>query len=134
MLFFSRKLLTAGLAAYYGGIALLGYGLHELSPAHNHGASGTVVTHAHSHSHCVGHSHRHTHAPKTPAPGVPGISDSHECEICVFLDQLRGERPQLAVAIHWQHFTVEVVSSTPEDFSQAILGLHSPRGPPGLIA
>ena len=43
-----RKLLTAGLLAIYGGIAVLGYGLHELSPpGHHHGPAASSVCHVH---------------------------------------------------------------------------------------
>ncbi len=133
-----RKLLTAGLVALYGGIALLGYGLHELSPVHQHaaignssvghGAIGHAAGHVHSHGKCASHVHRHA-----PIPVAPGYSDSHECDVCVFLDQMRSERPQLVSDVVWQHIVADTVIASPRIVSQTVLGLHAPRGPPMLV-
>jgi len=128
-----RKLLTAGLLAIYGGIAVLGYGLHELAPGHHHGPAGECVAHDHDHDHgdCsddVCHSHDHA-----VSPSGKSISDSHECEICVFLDQIRSERPTLAADVVWYYQVAAVGVETPHILSQAVPGLHAPRGPPNQI-
>lgn len=124
-----RKLLTTGLLALYGGIAVLGYALHDLAPGHSHGASGECVAHDHSHGAC--HSHSHNHAASSPSG--KSISSSHECEICVFLDQIRSERPTSTAEVVWHHHVAAVVVQTPRIISQAIPGLHAPRGPPVFV-
>jgi hypothetical protein len=129
-----RKLLTAGLLAIYSGIAVLGYGLHELAPGHHHGPAGECLAHDHGHGghgHGACESHSHSHAASSPCG--ESISDSHECEICVFLAQIRSERPTLATEIVWQYQVAAVDVETPRILSQAIPGLHAPRGPPNQI-
>lgn len=116
-----RKLLTTSLVALYGAVALLGYGLHELAPAHLH---HHVECHAHAHAGCI---HSHGHA---PIQVTPGISDSHECDVCVFLDQIQSERPQFHTQIVWQPTVADVAAAAPRIVSQAVPGLHAPRGPP----
>jgi len=123
MRFLPRKLLTAGLLAIYGGIAVLGYGLHEFAPAHHHGAVAEFVCHGD----CGGHAHQHL------ATSGKSLTSSHECEICVFLDQLRSERPMLTAEVVWQHHVAAVYAATPRIIFQATPGLHVPRGPPILI-
>lgn len=119
-----RKLLTATLTALYGGIALLGYGLHELAPHHHHHPAAP----AHSHAGCT-HAHHHRHA---PPPATPGFSDSHECEVCAFLDQHQSDRPQLAVEVAWQPTITAVAAATPQFSPITSIGLAAPRGPPAL--
>jgi hypothetical protein len=118
-----RKLLTMGLAALYSGIALLGYGLHELAPHHHHHPAAQ----AHSHAGCT---HTRHHA---PLPETPGFSDSHECEVCAFLDQLQSDRPQLAADITWQPTISATVEVAPQVHAITSLGPAAPRGPPALI-
>lgn len=123
-----RKLVTHGLLAVYGGIALLGFGLHELSPVDQlHHVAATCS--AHAHSHCAGHSHDASRAPAGLA-----LTDAHECEICVFLAHFCSERPQLAAAIDWQQLVAAVAEIAPRCDSPTILGLAAPRGPPVLAS
>jgi hypothetical protein len=125
-----RKLLTAGLLALYGGIALLGYGLHDLAPGHVHGAAGECVAHDHDHgdhSHGACESHSHHHA---AIPTGKSLTSSHECEICIFLQQMRSERPTLTAEFVWQHLFAAVTIETPRIVLLAVPGLHAPRGPP----
>jgi hypothetical protein len=130
-----RKLLTAGLVALYGGISLLGYGLHELAPAHHHHAE--LGHSAHACQHCSGHEHCDPAANDDLAAESAAIGnaahDSHECEICVFLAQMRSEQPLVVAEIAWQHFVADAVIVAPRIASQTILGLHIPRGPPTLV-
>ena len=122
---FPRKLLTAGLLALYGGIAVLGYGLHDLAPGHVHGAAGEHVAHDHDHGACESHSHHHA-----AIPTCKSLTSSHECEICIFLSQMRSERPTFSAEVVWQFQVAKVGIETPHILSQAIPGLHAPRGPP----
>jgi hypothetical protein len=122
---FPRKLLTAGLLALYGGIAVLGYGLHDLAPGHVHGAAGEHVAHDHDHGACESHSHHHA-----AIPTGKSLTSSHECEICIFLSQMRSERPTFSAEVVWQFQVAAVAVETPCIVSQAICGLHAPRGPP----
>jgi hypothetical protein len=123
-----RKLLTAGLIALYGGISLLGYGLHELTPAHHHGLLGQVAAHAHDDG-----DHADHHGRQAPTSTVPVLCDWHECDVCVFLAQMRSERPPVVAEVAWQHFVADAVIAAPYFVSQTILGLHVPRGPPTLV-
>jgi hypothetical protein len=129
-----RKLLTAGLLAIYGGIAVVGYGLHDLAPGHHHGPAGECMAHDHGHD---GHSHDACdsllHRRAASSPCGESISDSHECEICLFLAQIRSERPTLAAEVVWQFQVAAVTVDTPHILSQAVAGLHAPRGPPILV-
>lgn len=113
--------------ALYGGIAVVGYGLHDLSPAHQHGSATGQV---HAHATCT-HHHSHSHA---PVPDRPGWSDAHECDICILLDQLRSDAPQLAAVDHWQPLIAVVAPVPALRISAFPLGLHVPRGPPALAS
>jgi len=122
-----RKLLILNLMTLYGGVSLLGYGLHELSPAHQHAhASGTQ--HAHSRGGCS-HHHHHAH---WPVPDRPGMSDAHDCDICQLLDQLRSELPQIAEVRGWQPLRAEIPAVFAIQPVKARSGLHVPRGPPAI--
>jgi hypothetical protein len=136
-----RKLLTAGLVALYGGISLLGYGLHELTPCHHHGPFGQVASHAHCHYHAHGHGdHTHCHDEhaelgnaQDQMPAVSDLCGSHDCDVCVFLAQINCDRPLVAAEVMWQDFVAEAVIVAPRIASQTILGLHIPRGPPTFV-
>jgi hypothetical protein len=110
-----QKLVARLLVALYGGIALLGYGLHELAPAedHHHHALGLAVADAGPLSVRSGH-----------------IDADHDCDICAFLDQARGDQPQVATGIVWQHVVAAVEVVTPPIVSQTAEFSHVPRGPP----
>jgi hypothetical protein len=128
MRYLPQKLMTLGLLAVYGSIAVLGHGLHEFSSAHHHHhhvAAGQCA--GHQHDHCHGHS-------RAAAPAAQNsLADSHDCEICVFLDQIRSDQPQLCAEIDWQPFAVDVPCAAPRNHSQAPAGLHVARGPPALF-
>lgn len=124
-----RKLLILSLMALYGSVSLLGYGLHELSPAHQH-AHSTGTPHAHSHAGC---SHHHHHS-LPPIPDRPGLSDSHDCDICQLLDQLRSELPQIAAVGDWQPLRADIPSVSANRPVKALGGLHVPRGPPAIAS
>jgi hypothetical protein len=124
-----RQLMTASLLAIYGSIALVGYGLHELSPAHSHGSVAGDI-HSHSHAHCS-HHHHHSHA---PVPDRPGCSDAQDCDICVFLDQVRSDSLQLVAIDAWQPFVADVAAYGMLRISEPLLGLYDSRGPPVLIS
>lgn len=146
---FYRHFVTCSLLALYGGVALVGHGLHWLSSAdhHHHGpkvARCATHDHAHAHGHCA-HHHAHHHHPhhhdlanagsadsEKPLHFAPsnGAAHSHECEICTFLVQLRGERPQLASTILGQHLVVVARAAMQRSYSLALLSPHAPRGPP----
>ncbi len=125
-----RKLLTAGLVALYGGISLLGYGLHELAPAHHHALPAYLADSCHHHDH-ADRTHHDQHA--TGQPFAAGLCDAHECDICVFLAQIRSERPLVTVPVIWQPCVAGAIITLPAATSQATLGLPVPRGPPALV-
>jgi hypothetical protein len=124
-----RKLLILSLMALYGSVSLLGYGLHELSPAHQH-AHATGTPHAHSHAGC---SHHHHHAYPL-IPDRPGLSDAHDCDICQLLHQLRSELPQIVAFDGWQPLQTEIAGVARVQPSRAQAGLHVPRGPPAIVS
>jgi hypothetical protein len=127
-----RKLLTAAFTALYGGVAILGYGLHELSPAHSH-----AHVHAHrsadglAHAHC-GH-HHFAHDPAAQ-PVAAGWSDAHECEICLLLSQMLSDAPSVVTLDWWQPCVAPAAQLCSESPSGPVLTLHAPRGPPIVSA
>jgi hypothetical protein len=119
-----RKLPNFALLAVYGGVAVLGYGLHELSSVDHHHHGMTAVP-------CAAHSgHHHDHG---PAPAGACLGNLHECDVCEFLSQIRSEQPQLYAADVWQHLVAAVTFTVPQSCSQTTLGLHAPRGPPVFV-
>jgi hypothetical protein len=126
--FSGRKLLILSLLALYGGVSLLGYGLHELSPAHQH-AHSTGTPHPHSHAGCSHHHHAHP-----PVPDRAGLSDAHDCDICQLLDQLRSELPQIAAMDSWQLLRTEIPAVLAIQPFKSPAGLPVPRGPPTLVS
>ena len=85
-----HQLVTGLLLAIYGGIAVLGYGLHELAPDD-----------AHHHHHGLAAAHQEPGPLAFRSGG--SVDDDHDCDICAFLDQARSDRPQVATSIIWQH-------------------------------
>lgn len=139
-----HKLLTCSLLATYAGIALLGQGLHELTPGHGHHHGFEVVActaHAHDKGHCCKHhqhneSHHHDHESQPTGPAVAatdGAADSHSCEICEFLVQAVSQPPQIAVVPDLHPLVAVAATPHVEIYSQEILGLHAARGPPQLL-
>jgi hypothetical protein len=142
-----RKILSLALLAAYGGIALLGQGLHVLAPhaGHHHGLEvircsihGDEHFHDHHDAECD-----HDHGPAGPAEVEHGgglvvtssecAAESHLCEICAFLFQLRSDRSVLTAAVDWQPVAVAAVSLPQRSYTPTIVGPHAPRGPPVLI-
>jgi hypothetical protein len=115
-----KQLVTGVLLAIYGGIALLGYGLHDLVPEE-----------AHHHHHGL------TAADHEPGPlafrSGGSVDDDQDCDICIFLDQTRSDKPQVVASIIWQHLVAAVDVVVPRVSSQATLVAHAPRGPPAFI-
>jgi hypothetical protein len=114
-----QTLVTGLLLAIYGGIAVLGYGLHDLAPED-----------AHHHHHRFAATHQES---GSPIFRTGSVDDDHDCDICVFLDQARGERPQIATGIIWQHLVAAIEFVVPRVSSQTTLVSHAPRGPPTFI-
>jgi hypothetical protein len=115
-----HQLVTGLLLAIYGGIAVLGYGLHELVPEDGH---------HHHFALAAGE-----HADEAPAfRAGSGIDDDHDCDICVFLDQARSAQPQVQAAIIWQPLVAAVEIEAPRLTSQTKLVSHAPRGPPAFV-
>jgi hypothetical protein len=133
-----RKLLTYAITAVYGGLSLLGQGLHLLSEEHGPHFGGNVVE-------CESHHGSHDAAAcilnlagplEAEQSGVPQlrangcVTYSHACEVCEFLAQARSLPPQLAAAIERPHVAI-IAPCVPPSFSALInLGPHAPRGPP----
>jgi hypothetical protein len=127
-----RKLLVATFTVLYGGVAILGYGLHELSPAHLHGhVHADASGHGHAHSHCGHHHHSHSHVPQSNSAGW---SDAHECEICLLLSQTLSDSPSVVAVDWWQPCVAPVLTFGSETPSDPSLTLHAPRGPPVVSA
>ena len=140
-----HKLLTCTLLATYVGIAVVGQGLHELTPGHKHHHGFEVVTctaHTHGDGGCCEHHGHDGPAHHDDHDGEPERSvitaadctaDSHTCEICEFLVQAVGEPPQIAVVPDLHPRVANASMPHAKLFSQAILGLHAARGPPPLL-
>ena len=114
-----HNLVTGLLLLLYGGISVLGYGLHELVPEDGH--------------------HHHALAP-IQQEGAPlafksggGIEDDHDCDICAFLDQARSAQPQIQSTIVWERLVAAIDVVAPRVSSQTTLVSHAPRGPPTFI-
>jgi hypothetical protein len=153
----ARKILALTLLATYGGVAFLGQGLHFLAPhaGHHHGLEVVrcsihgdehwqhdVEQHDHDHH---GHSHDQDRESADSDAGCYGECDglivtssecaaeSHVCEICAFLFQLKSERTDLAAAVDWQPVAVDFAPLQPPTYQPTVLGPHAPRGPPVSI-
>jgi len=118
------------LLSLYGGVALLGYGLHELSAVdhHHHGHTAHAGPHHHHHDGPCSKHHHH----QALADSLAWLGPVHDCPVCEFLDQVRSERPAVIAGVVWQHFVAAVSVTTPRFSAEPILGLHVPRGPPVL--
>jgi hypothetical protein len=114
-----HQLVTGVLLAIYGGIAVLGYGLHELVPEDAHHHHGLAAQHPGS-------------APTAVRTGGD-VDDDHDCDICVFLDQARSIQPQIQSAIVWHQLVAAIELVAPRLASQSTELSHAPRGPPVLI-
>ncbi len=125
-----RHLLTYSLLATYASIALLGEGLHFLTPdEHHHGASIVVSSIESPHAADESRASASKHFSSTRAD-----SDDHDCEICEFLAQAVSAPPHFAEA---PAFAVLIADAPLENLtfdSPIVLGLHAARGPPQLLA
>jgi hypothetical protein len=139
-----RKLLSCTLLAAYAGISLIGEGLHELAPGHEHHHGLHVVScEAHSHSHHGHDHHHHDHGPchddhETPPTGLivksGAATHTHTCDICEFLAQAVSQPPQIAATPDLHVLVADLPCSTQVFIAPTIVGLHAPRGPPQLLA
>jgi hypothetical protein len=125
-----RQLLTYSLLAIYASIALLGEGLHFLTPDEHHHGAGVVVTsngfdHASSESPAI--SGKHFSSTRADA-------DEHHCEVCEFLAQAVSAPPQIAEVPAFDSLIVEAPPEQLTFNSPIVLGLHAPRGPPQRLA
>jgi hypothetical protein len=142
-----RQVVAIVLIAAYGGISILGHGLHLLAVEDCYHQGLEVVRcsvhgagHHHGHTHDDGSEHCGSH--NTPSSeseddtlGVTAggcVAHSHQCEICAFLALVTGSRPNISeIAIGQQ-----VIGSTllVEQLSNltALPGPHTPRGPPAI--
>jgi hypothetical protein len=136
------------LSAAYGVIALLGHGLHGLTPdqGHHHGLELVqCAVHGADHHHAQ-HRHgqnadNHKHGSKAADHAPPHgnalvisagecVAQSHACEICTFLSQTRATGPQMSASIFWQHIVHSAHVAEPLPVSTTSLDWHAPRGPP----
>ena len=112
-----QRLATGLLLVLYGGISLLGYGLHDLVPEDAH--------------------HHHEVSVEHDVAGPPAFTaaadDDHECDICQFLDQARSVPPEIQTAVVWQHLVAALEIAAPRFTSQTAELSHAPRGPPVLF-
>jgi hypothetical protein len=126
-----RNLLTCSLLATYASIALLGEGLHWLAPDEHHHGPSLVVSTASDAPHNAGDSYATADQGVTAAHGA---ADDHDCEICDFLAQAVSQPPQVAQSPDFAILIVETACDPPTFYSPIVLGLHTPRGPPQLLA
>ncbi|HEX4414935.1 MAG TPA: hypothetical protein VH107_14970 [Lacipirellulaceae bacterium] len=126
-----RHLLTWSLLAAYASIALLGEGLHWLTPdEHHHGASLVVTSTGdfdQASSESLAAAGKHFSSSRA-------ASDDHDCEICEFLAQAVSAPPHVAEVPAFHVLIVEAPLEQPIFDSPIVLGLHAPRGPPPLLA
>ena len=144
----ARNLVAFAVIAAYGGISLLGHGLHWLLPEDGHHHGHEIVRCAvHGSDHHHGHHHhtdesctqqgatlcetQHDESLSVTAGGC--IAHSHDCEICAFLALASSERPQISTLFIAQHLTGSAPLAEGPAYSSATLGWHSPRSAmPGL--
>jgi hypothetical protein len=125
-----RHLLTYSLLVTYASIALLGEGLHFLTPdEHHHGASLVVSSSDFAHATSESLASVGKHFSSTRAD-----SDDHDCEICEFLAQAVSAPPQIAEVPAFAVLIADAPLEQPTFNAPIVLGLHAPRGPPQLLA
>jgi hypothetical protein len=144
----SRQIVAIVVIAAYGGISILGHGLHWLAveEGHHHGLEvvrcsvhGDEPHHAHTHNSGSGHCSSH----KTPscegdddatlfvtAGGC--IAHSHQCQICAFLALVSGSRPSMSEIATGQQAIGSTALVAQLTYFSSLPGWHTPRGPPSL--
>jgi hypothetical protein len=140
-----HKLSAWTLLAIYGGVSLLGHGLHWLSP-HEHHHHGLVVAHhshaEHAHGHCHGHCHHDYDACELAERSSgshaqtgwrSGATDGHDCDICEFLAQARGQKMHAPPAIVSAPLVSSAAIWLQRSYTPTSLGSHAPRGPPQMV-
>ena len=125
-----RKLLTSSLLAAYAGIAMLGQGLHLLTPDchHNHirVVQGAAL--------CQGNHCCHDCDDDVPSDfaisAVDHAHHDHDCQICQFLVRAVTEPPHVATTPDLHVLVAQLPCESRGLYTSAILGLHTARGPP----
>jgi hypothetical protein len=142
-----RRILSYVLLAIYGGISILGDGLHLLTheAGHHHGLN-VVCRAIHGHADA---DHDNCHNPECSFSDVAEYgsssadkvvtasgcaSDSHVCEACAFLSQALSQPAEVAAPIDWQPLVVAAASRPESIYSPTSVGPHAPRGPPLFFA
>jgi hypothetical protein len=137
-----QSLLTCLLAAVYGGLALLGPGLHLFLSDHGQHEDSDFVacaTHAsHNEAHWKDHLARlsHSMAEAFDQAGEPAVhatncvSESHACPVCHFVASARGVPPRLAPDAARPHVNAIVLCASQRFSTPIYLGPQAPRAPP----
>lgn len=142
-----RRFLSCVLLAIYGGISVLGDGLHLLTheAGHHHGLH-VICRSIHGHADAL---HNACHDPECSASVEAGYylsfadsvvtasacaGESHVCEACAFLSQALSQPAEVAAPIGWKPLVVAIAKSSRPIYSPESLGPHAPRGPPGFLA
>jgi hypothetical protein len=144
----TRQIVTILLIAAYGGISILGHGLHWLAAhdGHHHGLEivrCSIHGDGHHHAHAHDHGSQHCDSHKTPTVGSRNddalcltaggcIAHSHQCEFCAFLTLASGNRPTLIEIALGQHLVGSAALAEQLPYVSTRLGWHPPRGPPSL--
>lgn len=140
----TRQLLTYALLAAYSGVSLLGQGLHLLTAGHGAHVGDRVVECVEHHSHnehafalhgsgsLAASADEATHAAGLAIQSHECHTQSHACEVCQFLGQVRSLPPALVLAATTACIADDVPRSAESPFSPISLGPHAPRGPPAV--
>jgi hypothetical protein len=142
---FTHQLLTYALLVAYGSVSLLGQGLHLLSAGHGLHVGDNVVECVEHHSHeehgLAHHGHGGDAAPADEATHASGLAiqsrecntQSHACEVCQFLGQVRSVPPAFVLAATPAQVADYAPHSAEATFSPVSLGPQAPRGPPAAL-
>ncbi len=145
-----RRFLSCVLLTIFVSVAVLGEGLHWLTPEteqHHHHCHG-LCTYSHE-SHRANddsqdeHFTSHSHACADGAVCEFALStkqavvrenhvDAHVCKICAYLFQIVSEPIDMSAPLEWQPLVVFVPNLRTFIYSSSALRSHAPRGPPVL--
>jgi hypothetical protein len=130
-----HQFLSYVLLATYASISLLGDGLHSLLPAgehhHHHGLYVVSDCCDAEYVHIAARSCSSEYAELTAGKCD---TDSHLCEICVFLYQAISQPAEVAAPIDWQPLVVVAHAKQQPIYSPTSLGPQAARGPPLFLA